>query len=441
MGARELRGLATRGWCAVSGRPTNWAGNVVYQADRVRRPRTLDELQDLVAGSRQVRALGTGHSFNRIADTAGALVCTADLPPVMDIDTGRATVTVSAGIRYGELATHLHAAGWALRNLASLPHISVAGACATGTHGSGDANGNLATAVTAVEMVAADGEVTALRRDADGDRFRAAVVGLGAFGIVTRMSLDIIPAFDVEQYVYEDLPCEQLKTHFDEIFSSAYSVSVFTGWQGSRHRMLWVKRRTGEHGWWRPEPRWMGATLADRPRHPIAGEPASSATQQLGVPGPWHERLPHFRLDFTPSSGEEIQTEYLMPRHVVSGALDAMAGIGERTAPVLKVSEIRTIAADGLWMSPSYQRDTVAFHFTWINDAAAVTPVIAAIEDRLVPLGARPHWGKLFTVPPPVVSSLYERSADFAALLSQADPGGKFRNAFITRYFPRAPAP
>jgi xylitol oxidase len=420
----------------VPGRPTNWAGNIVYRADHLHRPRTLDELQDLVSRSRQVRALGSGHSFNRIADTGGVLVSTADLPPVMEIAPDRATVTVGSGIRYGELARRLDAAGLAVHNLASLPHISVAGACATATHGSGDANGNLATAVAAVEMVTADGELRVLRRDSDGDHFRAAVVGLGAFGIVTRMIVDTIPAFSVQQYVYDDLPGEQLAAHFEEIFSSAYSVSVFTSWQGPRHRMVWLKRRVGEAASWQPEPQWMGARLADGPRHPISGEPTQYATQQLGVPGPWHERLPHFRLDFTPSSGEEIQTEYLMPRQVAAAALDAMSGLGELLAPVLQVSEIRTVAADDLWMSPSYQRDTVAFHFTWINDFAAVTPVVAAIEDRLAPLGARPHWGKLFTMPAPAVHALYKRSADFGALLGQDDPAGKFRNEFIDQYFP-----
>jgi xylitol oxidase len=423
----------------VSGRPTNWAGNVVYRADRVHRPRTLDELQELVSGSRAVRALGSGHSFNRIADSAGVLVSTADLPPVMDLDPDRPTVTVSGGIRYGELARRLHAEGHALHNLASLPHISIAGACATATHGSGNANGNLATAVAAIEMVTADGEVTTLRRDADGDHFRAAAVGLGGFGIVTRLTLDIIPAFSVRQYVYEDLPVEQLTAHFEEIFASAYSVSVFTRWQGPRHSMLWLKRRVGEHDSPAPEPHWMGARLADQPRHPIPGEPTGYATQQLGVPGPWHERLPHFRLDFAPSSGEEIQTEYLLPRQAAAEAMSAMAGLGERLAPILQISEIRTVAADDLWMSPSYQRDTVALHFTWINDFAAVTPLVTAMEERLGPLGARPHWGKLFTMPAPAVTALYERSADFRAMLSQDDPGGKFRNDFIDQYFPATP--
>jgi alditol oxidase len=106
--------------------------------------------------------------------------------------------------------------------------------------------------------------------------------------------------------------------------------------------------------------------------------------------------------------------------------------------PVLQVSEIRTVASDDLWLSPSYQRDTVALHFTWIKDTAAVTPVIAAIEERLAPLGARPHWGKLFGTPPQILAALYQRFPDFLELLRHRDPAGKFRNEFIGRYFAAA---
>lgn len=420
----------------MSGPLINWAGNVVYAADRLHRPRTLEELQDLVAGSERLRALGTRHSFNRIADGPGGLVSVADIPVKTDVDADRATVTVGAGIRYGELAVTLQAQGYALGNLASLPHLSVAGACATATHGSGNGNGNLSTAVSAIEMITADGDVTALRRDTDGERFRGAVVGLGALGIITRLTLDIVPAFEIRQFVYDDLPAERLRTDFAEIFASAYSVSVFTDWQGSRHNLLWVKQRTGERDSWTPEPRWMGATLADGPRNPIPGAPPAACTQQLGVPGPWHERLPHFRLDFTPSSGQELQSEYLLPRHLAVDAFDALAGLGDLLGPVLQISEIRTVARDDLWLSPSYQRDTVGLHFTWIKDTAAVLPVVAAVEQRLAPLGARPHWAKVSGMPPRTVRSQYERSPDFQSLLRRCDPAGKFRNEFIEEYFP-----
>ena len=420
----------------TSGRLTNWAGNVAFSATRVHRPASVAELQRLVAAGACVRALGTGHSFSRIADTPGDLVSVAGLPKIMKVDAEAATVTVSAGVRYGELAPHLHAAGYALRNLASLPHISVAGACATGTHGSGSSNGNLATAVCAMEMITAGGDAVTMSREADGDRFRGAVVGLGALGIVTSLSLDIVPAFGIRQVVYENLPHEQLYEHLTDIFASAYSVSLFTDWRSPRIRQVWLKQRAGEHDPPTPGTRWYGALAADGPRHPVPGLPAANSTQQLGVPGPWHERLPHFRLDFTPSAGDELQSEYLLPQQPAAGALRAIASIGDRVAPVLRISEIRTVAADDLWLSPSYRQDSMAIHFTWINDVPAVMPVLATVEDRLAPFGARPHWGKLFTTSPAAVSRLYDRLPDFQRLLRSLDPDGKFRNKFIDTYVP-----
>ena len=420
----------------MTARETNWAGNIVYRAARVARPRSVSEAQDLVASGGQVRAVGAGHSFNRIADTPGVLISLADLPPVIDIDPGAGAVTVAGGIRFGELTGQLDAAGFALPSLASLPHLSVAGAVATATHGSGDAQGNLATTVSRLELITADGSVRTLRRDTGGEEFRGCVVGLGSLGVVTALTLDLVAAFSVRQYVYEGLPAAVLQSHFDEIFGSAYSVSVFTNWRGDRHSQLWLKVRDDEPDGWQPALRWMDATLADRQLHPIPGGDPGHATQQLGVPGPWHERLPHFRAEFTPSSGQELQSEYLVARQVAAGAFDALASLGSLLAPVLQIAEIRTVAPDDLWLSPSFQRDTVALHFTWIKDTAAVTPVIAAMEHLLTPLGARPHWAKVFGMPPHVVRALYPRSADFQDLLSRYDPAGKFRNGFIDKYFP-----
>ena len=418
----------------MSERLTNWAGNITFSARRIHRPASLPELQRLVAGSEHVRALGTGHSFNRLADTSGDLVSVAGLPKIMTVDAERATVMVSAGVRYGELARHLHAAGYALRNLGSLPHISIAGSCATGTHGSGNSNGNLATAVSAMEMITADGDVITMSREANGDQFCGAVVGLGAPGVVISLSLDIVPAFDVRQYVYENLPREQLDEHLTDIFASAYSVSLFTDWRGSHIRQVWLKQRVGEHDSPEPEPRWYGALPADGPRNPVPGMSAVNCTQQMGVPGPWHERLPHFRLDFTPSVGDELQSEYLMPRQFAAGAMRAIDSVRDQVVPVLQISEIRTVAADDLWMSPSYKQDSVAIHFTWIKNLQAVIPVLARIEDRLAPFGARPHWGKLFETSPEAVSRLYDRLPDFQQLLRSHDPAGKFRNKLLDTY-------
>jgi len=409
---------------------TNWAGNVTYAASRLHRPATLDELRRIVARADRVRPLGTGHSFNRIADTDGDLVSTAALPSIMDIDAADGRVRVTSGVRYGELSTHLHNHGYALRNLASLPHISVGGAVATGTHGSGTRNGSLATEVSGLQLVTAAGDLIKLSQQDDGDRFAGAVVALGALGVVTELTLDIVPDFQVRQRVYEDLPRERLDAAFDQIMSAAYSVSLFTGWTGPDMDQVWVKSLE-------PTPdEFFGAAAATRPRHPIPTESADACTQQLDVAGPWHERLPHFRLEFTPSSGDELQSEYFVPRDRAVEALAALDGIRDRIAPALLISEVRAIAADDLWLSPCHGRDSIAVHFTWRPDPAAVLPVLGLIEDRLAPFGARPHWGKLFRTPPAVVAGLYPRLDDFAALAGELDPAGKFRNDLLDRYLP-----
>lgn len=409
-------------------RLTNWAGNVTFAAPRVHRPSTVDELRRLVAGSPRIRALGTAHSFSRIADTAGELVSVAGLPATVAVDPTRSTATVPAGIRYGELVAELHQAGYALPSLASLPHISVAGACATATHGSGNRIGNLATVVSALELVTADGSLQTLTRG-DG-RFAGAVVGLGALGVVTGLTLDLVPAFDVAQYVYDDLPYETLMEAWDEVFASAYSVSVFTSWRRPYADQVWLKHREP----WPAPARWLGARRASGPRHPVPDMSPVHCTEQLGVPGAWYARLPHFRLEFTPSSGQELQSEYLVPRERTAEALAAVHAIRDRVAPVLQICELRTVAADDLWLSPSYRRDSTAIHFTWIADVEAVTPVVAAVERQLAPLAPRPHWGKLSGVPPEVVRGRYPRLPDFAALAREVDPAGKFRNEFLDRY-------
>ncbi len=405
---------------------TNWAGNVTFGAARFVQPESVDELRRLTAGSRKLRVLGSAHSFSPIADTAGDLVSLARLPKTITIHQDLAQVTVSAGVRYGELGTHLHQAGYALANLASLPHISVAGACLTSTHGSGTTIGSLATQVTAIEMITAEGDLLTL----DGLDLPGTVVNLGALGVVTALTLQVEPTYDVRQYVYEDLPVSQLAGHLTEILARGYSVSLFTDWRGPSVNQVWLKLREGSD----PGRNWLGARPADGPRHPVPGLSPVNCTEQLGVPGPWHERLPHFRLDFTPSAGAELQTEYLLPASQALPAIDALTGICDQVSPVLQISELRAVAADDLWLSPAYQRDSIALHFTWIDDIGAVAPVIAAVEELLLPLGARPHWGKLFIASPEIIAQQYERLPDFVTLMTRYDPTGKFRNTFTDTY-------
>jgi xylitol oxidase len=398
---------------------TNWAGNVTFGAARVLRPDSVAQLRQQVADNAKVRAIGAGHSFSAVADTAGALISLDGLPPSARIDAERQTVTATAAMRYGDLAARLDTAGYALPNLASLPHISVAGACATGTHGSGDRNRALGAAVSAMELVTADGELAAISRDTDAG-FPGMVTALGALGIVTDVTLDVVPAFTVRQWVYQDLPRRRLETDFAEIFASAYSVSVFTDWRPPFTCRVWRKQRDNTE----PPRRWLDASLASTQLNPVPGMDPAYTTVQLGVPGPWHERLPHFTAEGTPSSGDELQSEYLVPRERAVEALAALEPVADRIAAVLRISEIRTIAADDLWLSPCYQRDSAGLHFTWHKDTARVLPVLEAIEERLAPFAARPHWGKLFVASP---AGLYPRLPDFEHLRDRYDPAGKFR--------------
>ena len=420
----------------MTDRPTNWAGNVVFGSANLHHPTSLDEVRRIVAESTHSRALGSGHSFNPIADTVGDQISLAGMPPLLQIDAERSTVTVGGGVRYGELAPSLHRAGYALHNLGSLPHICIAGATATGTHGSGVANGNLATAVRGIELVTATGDVVAV--DTGHGDFAGAVVALGMLGIATSVTLAIEPTFEVAQYVYDDLSLAEFTAHFDETMNAAYSVSVFTDWRRPVMNQAWMKHRTdattpGQLG---TGPRFMDASLADGPRHPVPGVDPAACTQQGGVPGPWHERLPHFRLDFTPSSGDELQSEYFVARDSAVAAVTALSSIAHVIAPVLQICEVRTIAADELWLSPAYGRNSVALHFTWINDIAAVAPVLQAIEKQLAPFDARPHWGKVFEMDPDLVRARYQVMPDFSALVARFDPTGKFRNAFVDRFVP-----
>ena len=406
---------------------TNWAGNITYSAKELHRPYSLDKIAALVAGSASVRVLGSGHSFNEIAEPGpeGVLLSIADLPPVIDVDTAARTVRVSGGVRYAELARAVYTRGLALPNMASLPHISVAGSVATGTHGSGVGNGPLSSAVREVELITADGSVLTIGRD--DPRFGGAVTSLGALGVVTALTLDLVPTFDVEQYVFTELPLTGLDSAtFGTVMASAYSVSLFTDWRAPGFRQAWVKRRTDQ-----PLADFPWAAPATAKVHPVPGMPAVNCTEQFGVAGPWQDRLPHFRAEFTPSSGAELQSEYLLPREHAVEALHAVDGIRDTVAGVLQTCEVRTVAADEQWLSPSYGRDTVALHFTWIENTAAVLPVVRRLEEALDAFDARPHWGKVFTTPADLLRERYPRLGDFRKLARELDPEGKFANAFV----------
>ncbi|HEY7328719.1 MAG TPA: D-arabinono-1,4-lactone oxidase [Gemmataceae bacterium] len=410
---------------------TNWAGNYQYSTDKLHPARSVEEVQKLVKKHAKLRVLGTRHCFNSIADSTANLLSLAQMDQVVELDTKARTVTVEAGMRYGHLCPYLHEKGFALHNLASLPHICIAGACATATHGSGDKNGNLATAVAGLEIVTAEGEVLRLSREKDKKVFPGAVVNLGALGVVTRVTLDIQPTFEMRQDVYENMPLDQLKDHFEEILSAGYSVSLFTDWQHKRVNEVWLKRRIEKGVPLDAKPEFYGAKLAAKNLHPITELSAENCTEQMGVPGPWYERLPHFRMGFTPSSGKELQSEYFVPRKNAIEAILAVERLRDAISPHLQISELRTIDADSLWMSTCYQRASLAIHFTWKQDWDSVQKLMPRIEKELAPFNARPHWGKLFTIAPGELQKRYDRLPDFKRLLMEYDPRGKFRNNYL----------
>jgi xylitol oxidase len=405
---------------------TNWSGNYVYGARAIHAPATTEQLQEIVATLPRVRVLGSRHSFTDIADS-DELVSLRDMSHETVVDRDAMTVSVTGAVRYGELAEDLAREGLALANLASLPHIAVAGAVATATHGSGDRNGNLATAVAWLEFVTSDGSTLRVARG-DPD-FDGIVVNLGAAGVMTRVALDVEPAYEVRQHVFERLQWETLLERFDEITATGYSVSVFSTW-GAHIDQVWVKSRVQEDAPPAPE-ELFGATAATVDRHVIGGLDPMHCTAQLGARGPWSERLPHFRMGFRPSSGAEIQSEYVVARSDAGAAVEAIRRVAAPFRGLIQVSEIRTIAADTLWMSPQYGQDTVAFHFTWQPDQHAVEAALVKLEDALAPMRARPHWGKLFIAGADRIRSLYERADDFAALLARLDPRGAFRNDWL----------
>lgn len=408
----------------------NWASNYQYKAKNLLEPKTVEELQALVKKLDSQKALGSCHCFNNIADSPENQISTKNFNKLISFDEENLTVTVEAGVRYGDFAEELHQKGFALNNLASLPHISVAGAMATATHGSGVGNGNLASAVRAMELVNPAGELLNFSQEKDGDKFNGMVVNLGALGIVTKVTLAIEPTFDVRQDVFQNLPVSALKDNFDKIMSSGHSVSLFTDWQNDNVSQVWIKRKVSADTQDMPAT-YFEATAATKDLHPITELSAENCTAQMGVAGPWFDRLPHFKMGFIPSSGEELQSEFFVPRDRAMEAYLAVEAMREEIGPLLFITEIRTIKADDLWLSTAYKRESVAIHFTWKQMDKEVRALLPKIEAALAPFDVRCHWGKIFSIDKATLHERYERMDDFLVLVDEFDPKRKLKNAYL----------
>jgi xylitol oxidase len=416
---------------ADQGQLKNWSGNITFEAQNVFYPKSLEEVQQIVRTCEKLRALGSKHSFSTIADSQSNQISLKYMNKVVLLDRESNTITVEAGARYGEFAAYLHEEGYALPNLASLPHITVVGACSTATHGSGLQNGNLSTSVSALEFINAAGDVVTLSKGKDKEQFFGAVVSLGAIGVITKITLDLLPAFEMKQLVYRNMPMSALKDNFIEIQDKGYSVSLFTNWKDQNINEVWIKSSTGKGTHSSMEPELFTAKLASENLHPIEDQSAENVTEQRGIPGAWYDRLPHFKMGFQPSVGKELQSEYFVAIEHAYEAMMAIEALHEMITPHLFISEIRTIHADNLWMSPCYQQTSVAFHFTWKQNIEAVMGLLPLVEKQLAPFKPKPHWGKLFTMPAAVLQSRYEKLGDFKKLVQLHDPTGKFRNEFL----------
>ncbi len=410
----------------------NWAGNLSFSSKEFIEIDSVKKLQTIVSNARGIKVLASGHSFSDIADTKDTLISIKNLSFEIGIDSNKREALVPAGMQYSDVSRYLEKHGWAVSNMASLGEVTIAGAILTGTHGSGSSNGILSTAVIGFEMVLESGSILTTDRENSSD-FPGFIVSLGALGVFTKYKLKIVPSFSIRQVVYENINIESIANNFDLVFDRAYSVSFFSNWAQNSTGQIWMKFLDDSKPF-NISSDWIDGNLAKVKQHPVKINDASPCTDQLATSGKWLDRLPHFKLNSSPVSGDEVQTEYLVDRRYVKQYISELAEIGDEIASKVYTTEIRTIKADDLWLSGAYERETVGFHFTWRKSDSLVN-FLPKIESILGKHDGRPHWGKLFDVPKDKLPSRYPKFSDFEVLLQKYDPNKKFRNNFINKYF------
>ncbi|KAK3270130.1 hypothetical protein CYMTET_21453 [Cymbomonas tetramitiformis] len=441
----------------------NWAGNIKFQTE-VLYPTTVEEVVDIVVSHDKVRVLGTGHSFNNVAfgherGSSSVLISTRNLREVIDC-CNNSVVRIQSGVTYADLGEFLRTRGLALPNIASLPGITVTGAASTATHGSGMKNPILASAVKSLTLVTHDGELRTFTRpgrkfnQADGTftslateahelQFHSAVVGLGAVGVVVEMEIELVPSFDIQLCIYENIPLKALDKpqRFELLILRTYSTSLFTDWTGDAFSSVWLKSKLnyGETG--EPcESRYKNKDVATKAVHPIPGLDAEACSKP-GV-GPSHQQLPHFLDGFTPSNGDELQSEYFVSLRHWRPVTQALFKFGKQGGfgKVLQISEVRFLQGDDFTLSPCSVLGGVngcaAFHFTWHHDAPEVRKVLQAVEDLLGRFDPLPHWGKVFNMEAGILRARYgeDRLNAFRTLLQDTDWEGKFENEWMSSF-------
>lgn len=403
----------------------NWGGNLQFRQEALAQPETLAELATLIRDN-QVRPAGTLHSFSPIATGEGIMLSAAGLKVAPAIDPASKTARVGAASRYGDIALALEAQGLALRNMGSLPHISLAGASATGTHGSGDGNQILSASLISFSFLNHKGELITLRRG--DDLFEPCRLGLGAHGLWVEAELSVVESYQMRQDIYRDIPWAYFLEDPARLSAAGYSVSLFGKWGSDTIDQAWVKSRVSDGT---PPAEIAGIRAATESLKELAPGVGDNLTEQAGRPGPWLHRLPHFRLDATPSAGDEIQTEYFFTRDQIVGAIEVVHSLAHEVNPVLIITEIRSIAQDDAWLSPMRRGDSIALHFTFKNDVPAVTRVVEKLEAALAPFNPIPHWGKVNGFTGEQLAAVHPKLAEARTVFDELDPEGKFSSPYL----------
>uniref|UniRef100_A0A915D0Y3 FAD-binding PCMH-type domain-containing protein n=1 Tax=Ditylenchus dipsaci TaxID=166011 RepID=A0A915D0Y3_9BILA len=413
----------------------NWGGNFNFSTQDIKYPTTTAGVQQLVKECKgKIRPVGTRHSFSEIANTNDTLICLVHMNLILSVDPSVPSVTVQAGITYTDLIPFLQSIGLAIPMMASLGEISIAGAINTAVHGSGAGIGNLATQVLGLQMVLADGSVVQYSKGQNDTELAAATVGLGALGIVTQVTLQAQPTYNLAINVFENMDMSVLDTQLYNITHSGYAINMWStfGTPGVLDQ-VWITTKVDSNGVnaYGNVSQLYGAPAATAQSSPIAALPPTYVVPQMGIVGPYYERLTDYDLGLSGQEGQQTQSEYYVDFDDFVPALKALQTLSAEINAVVYVALFRITEKDELWMSPQYKKTTMAIHFSWQPKLDQVMALLPKIEAALAPFNPIPHWGKLYTLKPEQYLPLLPKYPEWREQVELHDPTHKFRNKWL----------
>jgi len=427
----------------------NWAGTA--SADPVRRhwPRSTDEIADAITAAAKddlpVRALGSGHSFTAAAATSGAALDLSGWTGIVAADLDSGLVTVRSGTTIRELNAALEMLGLAMANLGDIDAQTVSGAISTGTHGTGARLGGIATQVTGIELVTADGSVVSCSADARPDLFSAARVSLGALGVISTITLQCTPAFALAADE-RPMPLDEVLGRFGELAADNDHFEFYWFPYGKNALVKRNNRVAGGNAAPGAMPNWrrfleyevmenaaFGALCRTGRAVPATIKPlnrlAAATLSKRSYSAPSHQ------VFVTPRRVRFVESEYAVPREALLDVLGELrAGVPRLAHPVMFPVEVRIAAADDVWLSTAYGRDSayVAIH-QYVG--LPYQEYFQLFESVASAAGGRPHWGKMHTRDAAYLTGAYPRFADFLRVRDETDPGRLFANRYLEQVF------